>query len=109
MRQELDTDLRNSTITLLDEVPEWHATTTEWEYLGGLIKAVEEVIAQQDWPRLRKVVDELELARPLRATRLGRQPERPPVLPASEPVRERVNRLVYDLRTQPSQERQRNG
>ena len=98
MREDLDQELWNYTFAVLGEVPEWRVTAAEWEYLDGLVEAAATAMAQRHWGRLRDAVDELELASPLRATRLGKhQQDGQPEQSVPEVVRERVNRLVHDL------------
>lgn len=84
-------------MAILDEVSEWQATVDDWVYVAGLVEAVDSAMGNGDWIRLRDLLDELERASPLRATRLGDKPDEP-VGPPPEQVRERTNRLVHDLR-----------
>ena len=100
MLSGLDTDLRAFASAILAEVPNWRATADEWTYLAGLVDAAAAALAGRDWAALGKAVDELEKASPLRATRLGAQPEKP-VEPAPRQVRERTNRMVHELQDGP--------
>lgn len=97
MLSGLDSDLRAYALAILTEVPGWRATADEWEYLAGLVDAVGTALAGRDWTALGDAVDELERSSPLRAKRLGAQPEKP-VEPPPRPIRERTNRLVHELR-----------
>lgn len=105
---DFDGGLRSYAIAVIGEIPEWRVTAAAWEYLSELTEAAEAATAERDWLRLREITDEVELASPLRATRLGKQPDKDPQRETSEQqapeaVRERVNRLVHDLRTSGSQ------
>lgn len=100
MPRGLDTDLHAFASAILAEVPDWRATADEWTYLAGLVDVAAAALAGRDWAAFGKAVGELEKASPLRATRLGSQPEKP-VEPAPRRVRERINHMVHELQDEP--------
>lgn len=93
MQPEPDPELREDALAVLGELLGWEATDGGWRHIGDLVTRADTAVVERDWPALRTAISELELASPLRTTKLGEPPRRP----APEPVRERVNRLVHAL------------
>ncbi|SMD27477.1 CATRA system-associated protein [Kibdelosporangium aridum] len=88
-----DHAIRRDAREVAADVLEWQATAEEWAAIAQLVTAAIEAWDAQDWPALERATVALELASPLRATRMG--DERRVKSSISEPVRERVNRLVH--------------
>lgn len=87
--------VRQAAFDVLSDVLEWQMPSARWvrvaEYIGNLERAV----AANDLAALDDAVLELELAAPLRITRVGGGS--PDKVTAAKDIRERVNRLQHTL------------
>jgi hypothetical protein len=68
-------------------------TIRGWERFGILVEGLEAAWSAGDDVRFVNAVERLDLALRKRATRLGEEP----VVPMTQPVRERVNRMIHVL------------
>jgi hypothetical protein len=93
-------EIRGDARDIAADVLGWRATEDEWQEIGRLVDALIAAMDARDWPALRTATAALEVASPLRVTRLG--DERRNRLPPPEPVRERVNRLVHEAPPPPA-------
>jgi hypothetical protein len=89
----LDPDSSARTRELLDAVPRWEMHADRWDRAAALLVEVAEALADRDRIALQAALDALESAGPAKATRIGTTP----VVPAPEPVLDRVAALVYRI------------
>ncbi|WP_158851422.1 CATRA system-associated protein [Saccharothrix deserti] len=94
-----DDEIRDDAREVALDVLGWRTTSAEWEEIAELLASAITATEAGDRQALRAATIALELASPLRITRLG--DERRDREPPPEPVRERVNRLVHVLDDQP--------
>jgi CATRA-associated small protein len=64
------------------------------------MEALRDAVATGDGEAVRRAVADLELAGPVRATRIGAAP----LVPVPESVRDRANHLVHALTTEPTED-----
>ncbi len=80
-------------LTVLRDMLTWELAPPRWERLAELLDLAAAARESGDLDALRQVVADLELAGPVRITRLGATP----AVPAPRPVRERINVLIHEL------------
>ena len=80
-------------LSVLHDVLEWQLSGTRWEGIAGSVEALAASLSTGDLAAAREAVIQLELAGPVRITRIGALPTEP----APPRVRERVNHLVFQL------------
>ncbi|MFI7465118.1 CATRA system-associated protein [Nonomuraea sp. NPDC049646] len=80
-------------LDVLDDLLEWRLASARWERVRDLLDALAAALRSHDPEAAQEAVAELELAGPVRVTRIGTKP----LLPPSEDVRDRRNRLVHAL------------
>jgi hypothetical protein len=93
MPQSLDDELRQDALDVLQDVTRWRLTGSRWESVADIVESLSAAREAGDWAALRAAVYDLELAGPVRATRIGADA----VVPAPDPVREEINELVHAL------------
>ncbi|MFB7943902.1 CATRA system-associated protein [Kitasatospora phosalacinea] len=91
--------VRRDALDLLGELPAWQLPAAGWQRVATALAAAAEAAAATDAEALDAALADLELAGPVRITRLGSTP----VLPPPPPVRERTNHLVHALGGDPPQ------
>jgi hypothetical protein len=95
-----DPQARAEAAELLADVLDWRLPANRWAEVGQLVSVLAAASAEDSAVALREAMMELELAGPVRVTRIGAADEAQQG-PPPEPVRERVNRLIYALGTEP--------
>lgn len=90
--------VRADALELLDALAGWRLAPARWDRVAEVLAAAAEAAAGGDAAALDAAVGELELAGPVRITRIGATPTLPPP-PA---VRERANHLVHALGGSPA-------
>lgn len=83
-------------LEILGYVRTWQMPPERWAEAEQIIAALTEAVASGDVPAMTEQIVNLELLGPLRITRIG-EPGAPDLVSAPDPVRERVNHLVYML------------
>ncbi|HET9258196.1 MAG TPA: CATRA system-associated protein [Pseudonocardiaceae bacterium] len=84
---------------MLTDVLEWQLVPQRWERVERIVDSLAEALAGGDAVAMREATAELELAGPVRATRIGTTP----LVPVPEQVRDRANHLVHSLGGTPRQ------
>jgi hypothetical protein len=90
---EFDAEARADALDVLNDLLEWQLAPQRWERVEQIVDSIVEALAAGDVDALREATAELELAGPVRITRIGSTP----LLPAPEQVRDRANHLVHSL------------
>lgn len=90
----LDPELRSDLLDVLEDVPAWRLASQRWRQVYKLLEIIGDALAGGDVDALREAIGELELAGPVRITRIGA------ALTDATPddVQERVNHLKHVLR-----------
>lgn len=91
-------DVRSEALDVVLDALEWRLADTRWQAVEQILTAMNASLAAGDVPALAAATAELELASPLRMTRIGDTP----VVPAAQPVRVLLTKLVYSLGGAPS-------
>jgi hypothetical protein len=101
---QLDPEVRADAVDVLRDLVEWRLAPQRWARIEESVDALEAALAAGDVDALRDAVADLELAGPVRATRIGS------VSPTCAPplLLERANHLVHALTTEQAAE-QRSG
>jgi len=92
--QSLDEELRQDALDVLQDVTRWNLPDTRWTSVADIVDALAAARDARNWAALRAAVYDLELAGPVRATRIGTDPV---LVPAPDPVREEINELIHAL------------
>ena len=85
--------LRAEALDVLSDALQWQLAETRWRAIDQILAAMDVAVADRDLDALMAASADLELAGPLRITRIGADP----VLSAPAEVRDRLNRLVFTL------------
>ena len=96
----IDDEARDDAVDVLRYLLEWQLAPQRWERVDAIVGSLADALAQEDGDALREATAELELAGPVRATRIGTTS----LIPAPERTRDRANHLVHTL-GRPRQER----
>ncbi len=89
----LDTEAIADALDVLDDLREWQLAPARWERVRDALDRLESALLSRDFEATWKAVAELELAGPVRVTRIGTN-----LLTSAPPeVRDRRNRLVHSL------------
>jgi hypothetical protein len=86
-------DVRAEAVVVISDALQWRLTAARWQAIEELLAAMDAALAADDLEALTAAVADLELAGPVRITRIGAAPAVPPPLQ----VRDRLNRLVNSL------------
>lgn len=86
-------EVRHDALSVLPDVLSWRLSTARWEAIAGGVEALAAYLDLGDLAGAREIVIQLELAGPVRITRIGAVPQEPP----PPRVRERVNELIHRL------------
>ncbi len=94
--------IRADAVRTLSHVPRWELSPARWELLGAMLDTLAAAAAEADADAIALATADLELAGPMRITRIGAartdRQEAPPR------IRERVNELIHVLRGGPDAE-----
>jgi hypothetical protein len=90
---DLDGETRADALDVLRDLLDWRMAPARWEQVERLVAAMDSALADGDVNALRRATIELELASPVRVTRLGATPQGPP----PEKVRERANHMIHSI------------
>jgi CATRA-Associated Small Protein len=80
-------------LDVLTDVLQWRLPQARWTRVTEIVQSIDKALSAGDPIALEAATVDLELAGPVRITRVGATPQ----VPAPQPVRERVNRLVHSL------------
>jgi hypothetical protein len=78
---------------MLQDTLSWRLSAARWDAIAGSVEALATYLDLGDLAAARDIVIQLELASPVRITRIGAIPSQPP----PPLVRDRVNHLIYRL------------
>lgn len=92
-----DDELRSDLLDVLDDVPVWRLAPERWQQVNELLRVIADALVSEDVGMLRDATGELELAGPVRITRIGSTPAE--TEPPPQEVQERVNHLKHSLRS----------
>jgi hypothetical protein len=95
-------EARAEALDVVSDALQWRLNETRWQSLERILAAMDAASAAGDTAALMAATADLELAGPVRLTRIGAAPAVPP--PAA--VRDRLNRLVHSLGGALAQERE---
>jgi hypothetical protein len=88
--------LQDDAVNVLQDALLWELSPARWDGIAAVLQALEALeadLGQGDVDALTEAVAQLELAGPVRITRIGA----PPVEPPPPKVRERINQLIHRL------------
>jgi hypothetical protein len=85
--------LRAEALDAVSDALQWRLAGSRWAAIEGMLAAMDAALQAKDPEALASAITDLELAGPVRITRIGATP----IVPPSPPVRERLNRLVHVL------------
>lgn len=80
-------------VQVLEDLQLWELAPARWEGIAGILEALATEVAAGDLGNLAEATAQLELAGPVRITRIGAVPTEPP----PPRVRERINQLIHSL------------
>jgi hypothetical protein len=86
-------EARQDAVSVLQDMLSWRLSAARWDAIAGSVEALATYLDLGDLAAARDIVIQLELAGPVRITRIGAVPSQPP----PPPVRDRVNHLIYRL------------
>jgi hypothetical protein len=86
-------EVRQDALSVLRDLLSWELSEARWEGIAGSVEALAAYLDLGDLADAREMVIQLELAGPVRITRIGAVPSQPP----PPRVRERVNQLIHRL------------
>lgn len=86
-------EVRQDAVSVLQDMLGWRLSTARWDAIAGSVEALATYLDVGDLAAAQDIVIQLELAGPVRITRIGAVPSQPP----PPPVRERVNQLIHRL------------
>jgi hypothetical protein len=86
-------DVRAEALDVVSDALLWRMTEARWQAIEQVLVAMDAALTAGDLDALALATADLELAGPLRITRIGATP----VVPPAPPVRDRLNRLVHSL------------
>jgi hypothetical protein len=80
-------------VHVLEDLLLLELSPARWEGIAGILEALATEVAASDLSNLTEATIQLELAGPVRITRIGATPTEPP----PPRVRERINQLIHSL------------
>jgi CATRA-associated small protein len=80
-------------LDVLTDVLQWRLPQARWTRVTEIVQSIDKALSAGDPVALEAATIDLELAGPIRITRIGA----PPQVPAPPPVRDRVNSMVDSL------------
>ncbi|WP_329282043.1 CATRA conflict system CASPASE/TPR repeat-associated protein [Streptomyces sp. NBC_01451] len=93
----IDEETRTDVLEVLGDLLAWELTPQRWERVEPIVVSLAEALAAGDGAAARDATADLELAGPVRATRLGAVP----VIPVPEHIRDQADHLVHSLDAAP--------
>jgi len=94
----MEDDLREDAVDVLRDALVWRLEDGQWRAVAQAVDALVAALVAGDASSFREALYDLELAGPVRATRI----EDAEALSPPEPVRERVNELIHTLDGRPA-------
>jgi hypothetical protein len=88
-----DFDARAEALDVVSDALQWRLAEARWQAIEQVLIAMDAALAAGNVDALAAATADLELAGPLRITRIGATP----VVPPAPAVRARLNRLVHSL------------
>jgi CATRA-Associated Small Protein len=85
--------IRAEALDVLSDALQWQLAETRWPAIEQVLAAMDAAVTGRDLHALMAATADLELAGPLRITRIGATP----ILPAPPKIRDRLNQLVFTL------------
>lgn len=89
----LDEETRADAVDVLSDLLHWRLAPQRWERIAESVGSLAAALTDGDVDAVRRAVADLELAGPVRATRIGSVP----LTSAPAPLHEQANHLVYAL------------
>jgi hypothetical protein len=86
-------DVRAEALDVVSDALQWRLADARWQAIEQVLVAMDAALEADDLEALAAAAADLELAGPLRITRIGATP----VVPPAPAVRALLNRLVYSL------------
>ena len=83
---------REEALEVLVDACQWRLTEKHWQSIDQTLTAMDAALKARDAAALATATADLEIAGPVRITKIGDPPVEPPA-----PVRDRMNRLVHSL------------
>jgi hypothetical protein len=80
-------------LNVLRDATKWRLTSARWGVVANAVRAMAAALVSGDVRAFRDAVSDLELAGPVRATRVGDTP----TVPAPEPVLEEIYELIHTV------------
>jgi hypothetical protein len=87
------TDARAEALDVVTDALQWRLAEPRWQAIEQVLATMDAALEAGDQQALMEATADLELAGPLRITRIGSTP----VFSPSPLIRDRLNRLVYSL------------
>jgi hypothetical protein len=88
-----DSGVRAEALDVISDALVWRLADARWSAIEETLAAMDAALAANDAKALAAATIDLELAGPVRITRIGAVP----VVPPPPAIRDRLNRLVYSL------------
>src|SRR5689334_11872934 len=85
--------VRAEALDVISDVLSWRLAGTRWVAIEQVLAAMDAALAAGDVTALATATTDLELAGPVRITRIGADP----VVPPPPAIRDRLNQLVHSL------------
>lgn len=86
-------DVRAEALGVISDALRWRLADARWQVVEQVVAAMAGALAAGDLKALTAATADLELAGPVRITRIGAMP----IVPPPPPVRDRLNQLVHSL------------
>ena len=86
-------DVRAEALNVVSDALQWRLVDARWQAIEQLLIAMDAAVQAGNLEALAAASADLELAGPLRITRIGATP----VVPPAPPVRDQLNRLARSL------------
>lgn len=86
-------DVRAEALDVVSDALQWRLADARWQAIEPVLAAMDAALAAGDLDALAAATADLELAGPLRITRIGATP----IVPPAPPIRDRLNQLVHSL------------
>ncbi|HUY46730.1 MAG TPA: CATRA system-associated protein [Streptosporangiaceae bacterium] len=86
-------DVRAEALDVVSDALQWRLAEARWQAIEQVLSAMDAALEADNLDALAAATADLELAGPLRITRIGATP----VVPPAPPVRDRLNQLVHSL------------
>ena len=86
-------DVRTEALDVVSDALQWQLADARWQAIEQMLAAMAAALEVDDLEALAAATADLELAGPLRITRIGATP----IVPPPPPIRDRLNRLVHSL------------